>query len=164
MEVPQLRLPADAERREHLRDRNQPRLLLIDDDQSPPEVLDVLEDWVRLPASDDDIAARLHKLEVLASSNHELPYLDAHGLLWMGAKWQSVPPVEAALTSALIDNLGTVVSRERLAQAAWPGEESARNALDVRILRLRRRIAPLGLVVRTVRSQGYLLEVAKVPA
>jgi DNA-binding response OmpR family regulator len=30
----------------------------------------------------------------------------------------------------------------------------------VHILRLRRRIAPLGLEVRTVRSRGYLLQVA----
>ena len=33
-----------------------------------------------------------------------------------------------------------------------------RNALDVHMLRLRRRIAPLGLEVRTVRSRGYLLQ------
>jgi len=30
--------------------------------------------------------------------------------------------------------------------------------LDVHIVRLRRRLAPLGLVIRTVRSRGYLLE------
>jgi DNA-binding response OmpR family regulator len=30
--------------------------------------------------------------------------------------------------------------------------------LDVHVLRLRRRVAPIGLVIRTVRSRGYLLE------
>ena len=35
-----------------------------------------------------------------------------------------------------------------------------RNALDVHILRLRRRIAELGLEIRTVRSRGYLLQAA----
>ena len=35
-----------------------------------------------------------------------------------------------------------------------------RNALDVHVLRLRRRLAPVGLVIRTVRSRGYLLEQA----
>jgi DNA-binding response OmpR family regulator len=38
----------------------------------------------------------------------------------------------------------------------------SRNALDVRILRLRRRVADLGLAVRTVRHRGYLLEIAAV--
>ena len=33
-----------------------------------------------------------------------------------------------------------------------------RNALDVHVLRLRRRLAPLGLEIRTVRSRGYLLQ------
>ena len=33
-----------------------------------------------------------------------------------------------------------------------------RNALDVHVLRLRRRIAPLALSIKTVRSRGYLLE------
>jgi DNA-binding response OmpR family regulator len=32
--------------------------------------------------------------------------------------------------------------------------------LDVHVVRLRRRIAPLGLAIRTVRSRGYLLEEA----
>jgi DNA-binding response OmpR family regulator len=35
-----------------------------------------------------------------------------------------------------------------------------RNALDVHVLRLRRRIAPLGLEIRTVRARGYLLQAA----
>jgi DNA-binding response OmpR family regulator len=35
-----------------------------------------------------------------------------------------------------------------------------RNALDVHMLRLRRRLEPLGLEVRTVRSRGYVLQPA----
>jgi DNA-binding response OmpR family regulator len=33
-----------------------------------------------------------------------------------------------------------------------------RNALDVHVLHLRRRVAPLGLQIVTVRARGYLLE------
>jgi len=52
-----------------------------------------------------------------------------------------------------------VVGRELMARRAWPTGAPTRNALDVHILRLRRRIAPLGLEVRTVRSRGYLLQI-----
>ena len=52
-----------------------------------------------------------------------------------------------------------VVSRESLSTAGWPDGAPGRNALDVHVLRLRRRLAPLSLVIRTVRSRGYLLEV-----
>ena len=45
-----------------------------------------------------------------------------------------------------------------MSQAGWPEGAPGRNALDVHVLRLRRRLAPLSLVIRTVRSRGYLLE------
>jgi DNA-binding response OmpR family regulator len=66
--------------------------------------------------------------------------------------------VEARLMTALLDRFGAVVSREQLARAGWPKGAPGRNALDVHMLRLRRRIDPVGLVIRTVRSRGYLLE------
>jgi DNA-binding response OmpR family regulator len=58
----------------------------------------------------------------------------------------------------MLDKLGAVVTREALSRAGWPAGAPGRNALDVHVLRLRRRVAPLGLVIRTVRSRGYLLE------
>jgi DNA-binding response OmpR family regulator len=45
-----------------------------------------------------------------------------------------------------------------LADRAWPTGVPTRNALDVHVLRLRRRIAPVGLEIRTVRSRGYLMQ------
>ncbi len=69
-----------------------------------------------------------------------------------------LPPVESRLTEALLERYGAVVSREHLAHAGWPEGAPGRNALDGHVLRLRRRINPLGLVIRTVRSRGYLLE------
>ncbi|MEJ7719654.1 MAG: helix-turn-helix domain-containing protein [Ilumatobacteraceae bacterium] len=50
-----------------------------------------------------------------------------------------------------------------LTAEAWPKDVPNRNALDVHVLRLRRRITPTGLAIRTVRGRGYLLERA-VPA
>ena len=60
--------------------------------------------------------------------------------------------------AGLLDRFGAVVSREQLAKTGWPRGAPGRNALDVHMLRLRRRIAPVGLAIKTVRSRGYLLE------
>jgi DNA-binding response OmpR family regulator len=86
------------------------------------------------------------------------PMLDDDGVLRVGDRWVSLPPVEARLTDALLDRFGAVVSRDALGRAGWPAGSPGRNALDVHMLRLRRRLVPLELVIRTVRSRGYLLE------
>ena len=46
----------------------------------------------------------------------------------------------------------------RVAPVLVPEGAPGRNALDVHMLRLRRRLSPLRLSIRTVRSRGYLLE------
>ncbi len=79
-------------------------------------------------------------------------------MLRVGGDWVSLPPVDYRLAAALVERFGAVVSREALARAGWPGGAPARNALDVHVLRLRRRLEPVGLVIRTVRSRGYALE------
>jgi DNA-binding response OmpR family regulator len=56
--------------------------------------------------------------------------------------------------------MGTVVTRDALSRAGWPAGAPGRNALDVHVLRLRRRLAPLSLTIHTVRSRGYLLEMS----
>jgi DNA-binding response OmpR family regulator len=61
--------------------------------------------------------------------------------------------------SALLDRFGSVVSRDALSKAGWPNGTGGRNALDVHVLRLRRRLDAVGLAIRTVRARGYLLEV-----
>ena len=86
------------------------------------------------------------------------PSLDDDGVIRVGAAWVSLPPVEARITNALLERFGAVVSRDALGRSGWPDGAPGRNALDVHVLRLRRRLAPLGLVIRTVRSRGYLLE------
>ena len=156
MDVELLEWPAEQARRERLAGFGTLRLLLVDPDAPPPVAHDVHEDWVRVPASDDDIEARVQGLLRRVSSP---PELDGDGVLRCNGAWVSLPPVEARLTSALIARFGAVVSREALSGAGWPDEGvPGRNALDVHVLRLRRRIRPLGLAIRTVRSRGYLLE------
>jgi DNA-binding winged helix-turn-helix (wHTH) protein len=62
----------------------------------------------------------------------------------------------------MLDRVGSVVSREALTKAGWPTGTGGRNALDVHVLRLRRRLDGVGLAIRTVRARGYLLEAGAV--
>jgi DNA-binding response OmpR family regulator len=135
-------------------------LLLLEDGIPPPVPEgDDLEDWIRLPAGDADLHARMEGLRRRGEARSDpTPALDDDGVLRLGERWVSLPPVEARLTAALLDRFGAVVSRETLARAGWPTGAPGRNALDVHMLRLRRRLSPLTLAIRTVRSRGYLLE------
>lgn len=150
--------PAEQDRREELRQAGQPRLLLVEHG-APPIPSDELEDWIRLPADDLDLRVRVEALRRRTNGDGAThPELDDDGVLRLGDRWVSLPPVEARLTQALLGRFGAVVSREALSRSGWPGGSPGRNALDVHVLRLRRRIAPLHLAIRTVRSRGYLLE------
>lgn len=162
MEVVLVRWPGEGERRARLQAERIPRLLLVEDAATPPPSTDCLEDWIRVPAGETDVRARISGLtlraEVHALCQQERPDLDADGVLRFAAEWVPLPPVEARLTSALLDRFGAVVGREALSRAGWPEGAPGRNALDVHVLRLRRRLATVGLSIKTVRSRGYLLE------
>lgn len=161
MDVVLVRWPAEGTRRETLRDEQRPRLLLVAEDAPAPLTSDIFEDWIRLPANEADVRARVHSLEARVEAyGPSQPTIDADGVLRYATGWVSIPPVEARLIDALISRFRTVVGRDVLTRAGWPDKEPGRNALDVHVLRLRRRIEPLGLAVRTVRSRGYLLEPA----
>lgn len=154
-----MRWPAERERRAGLAEREEPRLLLVEEGVEAPRCEHCFEDWIRLPAADADVAVRMEALRLRALHHAGAhPALDADGVLRSGADWVSLPPVEARLMDALLARFGAVVRRDHLASAGWPDGAPGRNALDVHVLRLRRRIAPLDLVITTVRSRGYLLE------
>lgn len=160
VDVVLVRWPEQSGERERLRTSGVPRLLLVDPLADPPEAVDPLEDWVRLPADDRDVRARVATLSSRAGQEQGVPEIDGDGLLRFRSEWVSLSPVERALAGALVDRYGAVVGRDTLARQAWPSGAPTRNALDVHVLRLRRRIAPLGLEIRTVRSRGYLLQLA----
>ena len=159
MDVVLVRWPREAERRALLVEKGTPRLLLIEHGHPPPDAEDCLEDWVRVCCSEDDVRSRLVGLAARSRSHaHELPQLDGDGVLRLADRWVALPPVEARLPSALLERFGAVVSRAALARSGWPQGAPRRNALDVHVVRLRRRLSPIGLAIRTIRSRGYLLE------
>jgi hypothetical protein len=165
MDVVLLRWPLEQERRERLEREGRLRLLLVEGGVTAPQCTDMFEDWIRVPADEADVRARVEGLAArYRADRDDLPELDRDGLLRFGGGWVSLPPVEARLMSALIERYGAVVSRDQLSRTGWPKGAPGRNALDVHVLRLRRRIAPLGLAIKTVRSRGYLLEAEAVGA
>jgi DNA-binding response OmpR family regulator len=175
MDVTMLRWPEEESRRSRISLAGEPRLLLVPDGEEPPPVADCLEDWIRVPAAENEVRARVDALAVRSqahttnghdgSNGHAPvpgPLLDDFGVLRVNGTWVALPPLEARLAEALLERLGAVTSRELLIRAGWPTGAPGRNALDVHVLRLRRRLTPVGLAIRTVRSRGYLMEPAPV--
>lgn len=160
MEVAHVRWPDERARREHLARQGQPRLLLVEAGTPPPVEVDDLEDWIRLPADDVDVKARAEHL--IVRSRRHLPVSPSleGGVLRVGETWVALSPLEARLTAILLERMGAVVSRDTLARTGWPMGAKARNTLDVHVVRLRRRLASVGLAIHTVRSRGYLLELS----
>lgn len=164
-EVALVRWPSEMDRLTTLRKLGVPRLLVLDRDAAPPVAVDVLEDWVRQPISETDIRARIDNLVQRAGADASTPpVIDGDGVMRYRGLWVSLPPVEARIATALAHRFGSVVRREVLTGAGWPDDPPSRNALDVHVLRLRRRLEPIELVIRTVRSRGYLLERSAQPA
>jgi len=154
-----VRWPSQRERRERLRLAGSPRLLLVENETPAPVVTDPMEDWVRLPVDRSDLQARVQGILARAErADWGMPRLDEWGVLRFGGRQVTLPPLEARLARVLVEQFRSVILRDDLTKAGWPAEAPGRNALDVHILRLRRRIESLGLSVRTVRSRGYLLE------
>jgi two-component system OmpR family response regulator len=66
---------------------------------------------------------------------------------------------EVALLEALLLSAGRVVSKDQLADRLYGINDGVGpNAIEVFVHRLRRKIEPAGVVIRTVRGLGYLVE------
>lgn len=154
MTVELLHWPKEQARRDRLDALNQPRLLLVDPDAEAPLTVDPREDWVRLPADHEDVQARVESLRRRTEAG---PVLD-NGVLRTSAGWVALPELEARIMDVLLSRFGRVADRPSVLAAGWPGETPNRNVLDVHLHRLRRRIEPIGLQIRTVRKRGYILE------
>jgi two-component system OmpR family response regulator len=73
-----------------------------------------------------------------------------------------LPPREYGVLEALLLQSGRVVSKDSIAQRlAVRSEELADNAIEVYVHRLRKRLEPLSISIRTVRGLGYLLEITQ---
>ncbi len=160
-----LRWPQHAEERAWCHDHRIPRILLIEPGQQPPELADVYEDWIRPPVPPEDLQIRVRAL-ALRRRAYNRPQVDPHGSLAYQGQRLSISPTQVDLTSCLVRTYGGLVLRAVLAECLPGAEQIAlrRNVLDLHIGRLRRKIAPLGLNIRTIWGCGYILEPEDVAA
>ena len=93
-----------------------------------------------------------------ASASDRVPVLDEFGVLWRGDDWVALSPIAARLVSAFLTAPGRVLDRRTLGRAGWPDGVPNERSVDSRIKVLRRRVAPLGVRIFTVRGHGYLAE------
>ena len=139
--------------------RGLPRLLIIGPTAAPVRPLDRLEDWVRLPVTDEDACVRLQTLRSRAAQEPPRPWLDGAGRLMYQDRWVALSETEERLASALIDRLGHVVPIEELLEVGWPLGSPGEYGWRPMISRLRRRCAGVGLEIRTIRVRGYGIHV-----
>jgi DNA-binding response OmpR family regulator len=154
VDVAMIAWPAGSAQREELRRARVPRLLLVAPDVEPPVVEELLEDWVRLPATERDVRARALTLQLRARTR---PWIDDSGMLGYRGRTVALSPVEQRIAAVLVERFEAVAGRERLERAVWPDERPDRNRLDVHVHRLRSRLPSVGLELRTMRSRGYVL-------
>lgn len=160
-----LRWPQHAQERAWCHEHRIARILLIEPGQFPPEHVDVYEDWVRPPVPPEDLEVRAR---VLASrrQNFNRPEVDPHGILIYQDQRLAISPTQVDLASCLIRNFGQPVLRAALVDCLPGAAQTSprRNVLDLHIGRLRRKIAPTGLTIRTIWGCGYLLEALDSPS
>ena len=150
--------PDQRDRVDELRRLGVPRLLVVGPHDDPAMPPDVLEDWIRVPCTDSDVRTRLACLRDHAEHAPRRPELDGAGRLIFGGRWVALSIVEERLARPLVEQFGLVVDYDELLQAGWPDEPKGKNLLRPRVSGLRRRVAPLGLELRSVREIGHVLE------
>jgi hypothetical protein len=153
-----VRWPEERELLEQLRAERAPRLLLVRPPAPAPVVSECEEDWVRLPADDGDVRARMVALAARSSRHRPGPQVGTDGRLRYEGHWIALSPIEHRLAHALAERFGEVVDSELLTRAAWPTNGTNDGALRVHLTRLRRRLRALSLDVQNVRGRGYLME------
>ena len=160
-DVELLRWPGDPARRTECAERGIPCLLLVEQGFPPPESMQPLEDWIRVPADEHDLLARVQHLGALAArSAGPAVDIDESGILTVGDAWVALSPTELALAQRLAADAGRLVSRRELLETIGRDGERRSRTLDLQVHRLRRRVAAVGLTITAVRGRGYVLEVA----
>lgn len=159
-----VRWPAQAELRDRFRKLGVPRLLVVEGGAQPPISVDPVEDWVRPPVSRDDLEARVKGL-LQRFEKRRAPTIDSTGTLSYGPHTITISAMQTELMRLLIERFRQVVYRSEFVQhlAASQSSTLSRNSLDLHIMRLRRRLQPIDLNIRTVWGRGYKLEPVNAP-
>ena len=157
--------PSEDRLRQQLAWFGLPRVLLLQPGVLPPEPLDGLEDWMRIPADPADLQARSATLERRAAEPaRRAPFIDDDDLLWVGSTWVSVTGAQSPVVRLLLEHLDRVVRFESVI-AAYVSAGGSGHPASVRTLlsRLGSRVRPVGLELVTVRRRGVILTTSAEP-
>jgi hypothetical protein len=152
-----LRWPADAMEAERLNGANLPHLLLIDPGVRPPTACSAVRDWIRLPATGDDLDARLATLRGQSDSVRPVPLLDGNGRLVRGHQWVPLSPIGERIAEPLLEHLEHPVPDDRLIAAGWPGGAPSPNAFRQIVSKLRRSLGKLDLELVATPRHTHML-------
>ena len=124
------------------------------------------DDYLPKPFDLDELSARAHAL-VRRAQGAAAPQLRLGPLVLDSVgRNASIDGVALDLTrrelgvlEVLVNRAGRVVGKDAIAEHLYGyDEEAGANAIELYVSRLRRKLADSGLVIRTVRGLGYLLE------
>jgi hypothetical protein len=157
-DVAVLQWPAQREQRAELARLELPRLLVLEArSEPPPPSPSCLEDWTRVPVHNADLRARLETLVARSRSHSTTPRLDPLGQLWHRGACATLSPTEERLATVFIGRFGEIVGDDDLLDAGWDDRDASDGALRVHLTRLRRRLRPLGLEIKSRRAVGHVM-------
>lgn len=128
------------------------------------------DDFLPKPCHPDRLIARVERLlqiygkvkSIIQTGGISLDTV-SYKLMWRNAALV-LPETEGKILKLLMECHQRIVTKEELFAAVWGTEEFVdENILQVNMTRLRRSLAGMGLdgIIKTVRGQGYRLEVAE---
>lgn len=124
------------------------------------------DDYMVKPFDVDELEARVRTLmrrraglkAALVSLGDVVLDLNTRSFSWRGEAID-IPARELALLETLFMRAGKVVAKQAIIESlAGFDEDLSANAVEQYVSRLRKRLAPCGLTVRTARGIGYYLE------
>jgi DNA-binding winged helix-turn-helix (wHTH) protein len=154
-----VRWPAESEKLERFRLQRSACLIVVARGARVPELAGAHEDWIREPIEAWELKTRIASLHLKATARKASPVVDEDGILCYGDAVLPLTVCEGVVLRGLIQRRPGMASRAELGKLLLSANRSAsQNALDLHIMRLRRKVVPVGLAIETVRGRGFLLK------